>query len=60
MPAGVYLYRLDDRERLTRADAATFAVPPIDDPSAWSCFGPVSASPEGDRAAILALELEQK
>jgi len=53
--SSVFLYRLDDPERLARASAADVPVSPIADPSPWSCYGPMSVLPGSERAAAAAL-----
>ena len=40
--SSVFLYRLDDPDRLQRASAEDISVSPIDDPSPWSCYGPMA------------------
>jgi hypothetical protein len=57
--SAVYLYQLDDPVRLAAASATRIPVAPIDDPSPWTCFGTMSTAPDGDPAAIAALEHEQ-
>lgn len=56
--SSIFLYRLDDPERLQRASAEDVSVPPIDEPSPWSCYGPMSAQPGSERAAAVALARE--
>jgi len=56
--SSVFLYRLDDPDRLQRASAEDISVSPIDDPSPWSCYGPMSAQPGSERAAAMALARE--
>jgi hypothetical protein len=53
--SAVYLYRLDDRSAEAVA-AAGIRVPRIEAPRAWSCYGTMSRSPEGDLRAIEDLE----
>ena len=53
--SSVFLYRLDDPERLARASAEDLPVSPIADPSPWSCYGPMSVLPGSERAAAAAL-----
>ena len=51
----LFLYDLADPARLSQASSADFAVPPVEDPSPWSCYGPMSALPGSEHAAAAAL-----
>jgi len=54
--SAVYLYHLDDRSAEGGIAAAGIHVPRIEAPKAWSCYGTMSRSPDGDRHAIEDLE----
>jgi hypothetical protein len=53
--SSVSLYRLSDPDRLRRASAADAEVPPIPDPSPWSCYGPMSVLSGSEHVAAAAL-----
>jgi hypothetical protein len=56
--SSVSLYRLDDPERLRLASASDAIAYQIDEPSPWSCYGPMSLLPGSEQAAAAALERE--